>query len=809
MLKASCLSELGQDKVNNITFISDQELIRVLLKRTDEFVKILNSDKEFPVDHYHNLIPVLKKIRPEGTFMELEELIELKLSLESIKAVVNYFYGEEAGFYPELKKMAAEVKLYPFVTQSINKIVTGKGKIKDNASSELAKIRKSLKEKSSRVSSRMQSILKRAREDGLVDDDTELSVRNGRMVIPLRAADKRKIHGLVHDESASGKTTYVEPAEIVELNNEIRELEYAEKREIIRILIEFSNSIRPYLEDLAASYYFLGEMDFIRAKAVFAKRISALKPDLSKEPGILWEDARHPLLFLNFKELNKAVIPLDITLSKEKHILLISGPNAGGKSVCLQTVGLLQYMLQCGLLVPVKESSRFGIFKKLFLDFGDEQSIENDLSTYSSHLLNMKFFIKNADVDTLVLIDEFGTGTEPLLGGSIAQAILGQLNEQGVFGVITTHYTNLKHFASSAEGIENGAMLFDHQKMQPLFQLQMGKPGSSFAFEIARNIGLPEQVLKTATDNIGEDHIYFDKHLREIARDKRYWENKRTRIRKSEKRLDEVLSVSQIELEKIKKEKNEILDKARKEAEDLLHGVNRKIEQTIRVIRETQADKEKTKQAREELAALNKMLELKQKEEDYKLDRKIEQLKRKEKNRKKRSGEEIQYEVSSVLKEKEKPVVAGDKVKMEGQEMAGEVLEVQGKKYLVAFGNMITLLPEKSVKRISQGEFRRSNGGKKPENSYMAEIQKRKLRFSPNIDVRGKRAEEALQIVQDFVDEAIVTGAKELTILHGTGHGVLRQLIREFLGSVDVVRSYHDEHPDRGGPGITRVELDF
>ena len=525
MLNATCLSDLGQANVSGIAFISDIRLIRSMLDRTHEFVQILDAEKEFPVDHYHNLLPVLKKIRPEGTFMELSELVELKLSLESIKAVVNYFKGEEAELYPELKKMASGVKLYPFVTESINKIVTGKGKIKDNASPELAKIRKSLKEKAARVSSRMHSILRKAREDGLVDEDTELSVRNGRMVIPLRAADKRKIHGLVHDESATGKTTYVEPAEIVELNNDIRELEYAEKREIIRILIEFSSTIRPYLEDLADSYYFLGEMDFIRAKAVFAKRIYAIKPALSEEPGILWADAKHPLLFLNFKEQNKEVVPLDIELNTEKHILLISGPNAGGKSVCLQTVGLLQYMLQCGLLVPVKESSRFGIFKKLFLDFGDEQSIENDLSTYSSHLLNMKFFVRNADTGTLVLIDEFGTGTEPLLGGSIAQAILAQLNDQEVFGVITTHYTNLKHFASSAAGIENGAMLFDHQKMQPLFRLQMGKPGSSFAFEIARNIGLSEEILKVATENIGEDHIYFDKHLREIARDKRYWEN--------------------------------------------------------------------------------------------------------------------------------------------------------------------------------------------------------------------------------------------------------------------------------------------
>ncbi len=811
MLKAACLSELGQKKTDEIAFVSDHGLIHKLLERVAEFVKILGSDREFPVDHYHNLLPVLKKVRLEGTFIELNELIELKLSLDSIKAVVNYFKGEEGEIYPHLKEIASEVKIYPFVTESINRIVTGKGKVKDNASHDLSKLRKSLREKTARVGSRMQSILKRARENGLVDEGVELSMRDGRMVIPLRSADKRKISGLVHDESATGKTTFVEPAEIVELNNEIRELEYAERREIIRILIEFTNTIRPYLEDLADSYYFLGEMDFIRAKAVFAKRINALKPGLSEGPGILWDGAKHPLLFLNFKDQDKEVVPLDIMLDKEKYILLISGPNAGGKSVCLQTVGLLQYMLQCGLLVPVKESSRFGIFKKLFLDFGDEQSIENDLSTYSSHLLNMKFFLKNADPDTLVLIDEFGTGTEPLLGGAIAQAILGRLNEQGVFGVITTHYTNLKHFASSADGIENGAMLFDHQRIQPLFRLQMGKPGSSFAFEIARSIGLPDPILKTATDNIGEDHIYFDKHLREIARDKRYWENKRSKIRKSEKRLDEVLSGYSEELEHVKNEKKEILNQARKEAEELLNGVNKKIEHTIRVIRETQADKEKTKEARKELLELNKQLQAKQEDEDRKLERKIEYLKRKETNRKNRRNERISPNIQPEIKEKEISIEVGDKVKMKEQELAGEVLEVQGGgKYLIAFGNMITLLPAKKIRLLSRSEFRDQKAeAKRPVDSYMAEVQKRKLRFNSYLDVRGKRAEEAMGIVQDFIDEAIVTDTKDLSILHGKGNGILRQLIREFLGSVDVVSSYHDEHPDRGGYGITLVKLDF
>ncbi|MEA1898457.1 MAG: Smr/MutS family protein, partial [Bacteroidota bacterium] len=529
----------------------------------------------------------------------------------------------------------------------------------------------------------------------------------------------------------------------------------------------------------------------------------AIQPKITEDREVLWEKAIHPLLFLNFQNSGKKVVPLDIVLSREKHILLISGPNAGGKSVCLQTVGLLQYMLQCGLHVPVSESSRFGIFKKLFLDFGDEQSIENDLSTYSSHLVNMKYFLKNGDSETLFLIDEFGTGTEPLLGGAIAESILEKLRELHSYGVITTHYSNLKHFASGTEGIENGAMLFDHQKMEPQFILQIGKPGSSFAFEIARGIGLPENVLKIASDAVGEEHINFDKHLREIARDKKYWENKRSRIRKSEKKLENTLEQYERELVELKAERKKILEKARKEAEDLLNGANRKIEGTIKKIREAHAEKESTMKARLELNQLRE--DVSRPDVSGKDDVDFRQAKvRMEKGKRSFiSKEEIpKLDLSHDLK-------PGDKVRMEGQEMAGEVMEVHGKNYLVAFGNLITTVSPKKLQKISENEYKTHSRSRPLSNTIANRIQEKKLRFKPVIDLRGKRAEEALQMIQEFIDEAIMVEAKELSILHGKGTGVLRQMIREFLGSMDVVAYFGDEHPGRGGAGITLVKLDF
>lgn len=807
MLSEACLGELGREWLHSMKFQTQPGVIRQNHLQTEEFIKILESERPFPVDNYLNMIPLFGKIRVEGTAPEVEELFFLKLSLDTIRSVLNYFKGEDAEAFPILKELAKEVPFFPVVTGQVNKIMGTKGQIKDGASAELKKIRGSLKEKESRVSSRMHQILKQAKADGVASEDTELAVREGRLVIPVNSSDKRKITGLVHDESASGKTSFIEPAAIVELNNEIRELGYAERREIRRILIEFANTIRPYLDELALSYQFLGHIDFIRSKAFLARNLEAGNPGMIEHPGIRWEQARHPLLLINFNVSGKKVVPLDIELNDSKRILLISGPNAGGKSVCLQTVGLLQYMYQCGLPVPVGDNSVFGIFSRIFLDFGDEQSIENDLSTYSSHLLNMKYFVKNADPDTLVLIDEFGTGTEPLLGGAIAQAILGRLDELAAFGVMTTHYTNLKHFASSAQHIENGAMLFDHQQLRPLYQLQIGKPGSSFAFEIARGIGLPEEILKKATETIGEDHIYFDKHLREIARDKRYWENKRYRIRKSEKNLENILDQYEEELKTLRKEKKKLLDEARQDAESLLAGVNRKIENTIRVIRESQAEKEKTKNARKELEELQTRIKEHLSEDDSRLDKKLGQIKRRRERIEQNKGEKESNKEKEISVPGE--IGPGDPVRMKDQDVWGEVLEVTGKKLFIAFGNMITTLNVSQVQKISRKEYRLHAGSDKSKRTYLESVRSAKMNFKPRLDVRGKRADEAIQMVREFIDEAVMVEAGNLEILHGKGNGILRQLIRDYLSGVDIVGSYHDEHPERGGAGVTLVKLVF
>ena len=807
LIKGYCLFERGMLFVDDMQFISHASSIIETLKLVSEFQNILESDESFPSDHYRDMIPVFKKLRVEGAIIEKPELFELKQSLETIKLILQFFGKGASESYPALRELARKVVVYPFVLEQINRIMTGKGKIKDNASQDLLKIRRSLKQHISMVSARMQSILKRARTEGYVDEDTELSMRNGRMVIPVRSSDKRKIQGLVHDESASGKTSFIEPSAIVELNNQIKELENVERREVMRILGAFTEAIRPYLDEMIRTYQFLGHIDFIRAKARFANAIGGLVPDMNDGPDMLWEKAIHPLLLMNFKRSGKEVVPLDITLDDEKRLLLISGPNAGGKSVCLQTVGLLQYMFQCGIPVPVGAPSKFGVFEKIFLDFGDEQSLDNDLSTYSSHLLNMKFFLKNAEEGTLILIDEFGSGTEPKLGGALAQAILGELDDLGVFGVVTTHYSNLKHFASSRESIINGAMLFDHQKMCPLYVLQIGKPGSSFAFEIARSIGLPEHILMTATSEVGEDHIYFDKHLREIARDKRYWENKRHRIRKAEKKLQETLETYEAELKAFEKNKKELLLQARSDAEDLLKSVNRKIEHTIKTIRETQAEKEQTRFARQALEKEKEKIMQSADSVEPIIKEKLEKLGREKKIRRvdnAAKGSDKQTESSGTS-----GLQAGDAVRMIGQDVFGEIMEVMEQTVMVAFGNMITTVPIDNIEKVSQSEYRDHTRLQTRISSVSSRITERKMHFKPALDIRGKRVDEAIPLIQDFIDEAIMVSTSKLSILHGKGNGILRQVVRDYLHTVDVVKTYHDEHPDRGGAGVTLVELDL
>ena len=810
MLKGGCLSDLGKQKVDKIRFSNKYHFIEMLIGQVAEFKDIMLMEDDFPLSHFIDLTPALKKIRVEGTYLLVEELFDMKRSLETIKAILRFFESrKEENKYTSLQKLSGNVKLYPFIFDRIDSIITKLGKIKDNASPELNAIRKEIHEKESAVSKRLQAILKDAQKSGIVEHDVTLSIRDGRATIPVDVSNKRKIKGLILDESATGKTAYIEPAEIVELNNDIRELYYAERREIVKILILFADDIRPYLEDLMLAYDYMGTIDYIRSKAMLAIKLNGVKPIFNDKPMVQWRTAVHPLLYLSFKEEKRAVVPLDIELNNEnQRILLISGPNAGGKSVCLQTVGLLQYMFQCGLLVPMNENSEMGIFQNLFINIGDDQSIENDLSTYSSHLLNMKNFIKSANNETLVLIDEFGSGTEPMLGGAIAEAILDTLNQKKAFGVITTHYTSLKHFASSVFGIENGAMLFDTDKIQPLFKLSIGEPGSSFAFEIARKIGLPEDILQKATEKIGKDHIDFDKNLKDIIRDKRYWETKRESVRRSEKKLEEQIAYYTSELESVNKSKKEILKKAKEEAELILSQVNKQIENTIREIKESQADKEKTRIARKKLTDFKENIVEISSEEEEKILRKIEKLKERERSGKKKPAKKP---ADSKVEKVNDPAVfeKGDKVKLFGQDSVGEVLDVNGESIMVAFGNMITTLNYKKIEKISENQYKKSVKASASGNSAGKwDFGERKLNFKPEIDVRGKRAEEALQLVRDFIDEAIVINMGTVKILHGKGDGILRQLIRQYLETVDVIKTFRDESVQFGGSGITIVEFE-
>lgn len=808
MLHAKCISNMGSEWADEMQFERSFENISRRLGETNEFCRIVRETDNFPANHFYDLRPALKKIKIEGRFLEPSELFDLKRSLEAVRAIVAFFNKQDPEVFPHLKDKTQNVQVFPYIYERIDTIVNKFGKIRDNATPELSQIRRDILTRQSNMSKRLHSILKQAQKDGLVDEDATVSIRDGRAVIPVSSGNKRKLKGIIYDESSTGKTSYVEPNEIVEMNNEIRELEYGERREIVRILTDFSNDIRPYLDDLFYSYNFLGEMDFIRAKALLAVEFDAIKPEFSADPIVEWQGAVHPLLLKTLHKEKRKIVPLDIRLNTLKHILLISGPNAGGKSVCLKTVGLLQYMLQCGLLIPVSEASKTGIFNQIFIDIGDEQSMDNDLSTYSSHLVNMKHFVRNSNEKTLVLIDEFGTGTEPMLGGAIAESILDKLNQLRTFGVITTHYTNLKHFASSAEGIENGAMLYDSQHMNPLFQLEIGKPGSSFAFEIARKIGLPEEILEQATEKIGKDHIDFDRNLRQINRDKRYWETKRQKIRKVEKMLDEMAEKYEAELNETKKLRKEVLSKAREDAEVLLSGVNKRIENTIHEIKKAQAEKEKTRQQREEIEQLKNQVQEQTKENDRHINKKIKQLEERERRRNKHRPKDAQKPETQEKAEKDIELSPGDKVRIIGQNTIGDLIEINKKNAVVAFGQLITTLPRKQVERLSNNEAKKAEKNQRQGSSQLAgNFSEKRLSFKPEIDIRGKRVEEAISKIQGFIDEAIMFEAGQLRILHGKGNGILKETIRDYLRAEPMIRSFKDEHVDFGGAGITVVNL--
>jgi DNA mismatch repair protein MutS2 len=812
LLREKCLSPMGLEKVDSVRFMDDYEQLARILSATYEFQQILIFEVQFPSEHYYQISDCLNKIRIEGTFPEVQEVFDIKRSLETVKTILNFFRNKDASKYSVLQSMCGSVKTYPYVLDAADRIIDKRGVIKDNASTRLREIRNELIGKSIHVTKRLNAILKQAQADGIVESDTSVSVRNGRGVIPVSSYDKRKIKGLIHDQSASGKTVFIEPEEIVEINNEIIELEYEERREIVRILTAFADNVRPYIDDLIESNLFLGEIDFIRSKALLGNYLHSIRPVVINKPYLAWKKAMHPLLSLTFeKSEGRKVVPLDIILDEKDRILLISGPNAGGKSVCLKTVGLLQYMLQCGLTIPVAEGSETGMFKNILIDIGDEQSIDNDLSTYSSHLINMKYFIKNGNDKSLILIDEFGTGTEPMLGGAIAEAILGELNRKRVFGVITTHYTNLKHFASLTDGIVNGAMAFDNHLMQPLFQLTIGKPGSSFAFEIARKIGLPEEILEEASGKAGVKNINYDRHLKDIARDKRYWEAKRQSIRQQEKRLEELMAEYDKELSGAKILRKEIITKAKDEAQHLLNESNRMIESTIRQIKESQADKERTKDVRQRLEEFKsevkeqaKPIETPSEEKVAKLSNRAKQIKLEPETEKEKEKEKLQPAVSAVH-----PLKTGDAVRMIDTQAAGEIIEIKDKMVQVETGNLRFFVPIDRIERITRSDLKKSFRANHVYRENDPAIVQRNINFKPEIDIRGVRGEDAINQVRDLIDNALIVQHRNLRILHGKGNGILRQLVRQYLATVDVVKTFRDEHVEFGGAGITVVEMNF
>ena len=830
LLKAQCLSTLGKEKVDEMAFSDDAQTINEWLEQIREFRRIQQEAETFPLNYFFDVRESIARIRLENTHLEENELFDLRRSLETITQIVNFLNkngGDEENPeypYPALHRLAEDVLTFPAMIRRIDSILDKFGKIKDSATMTLAGIRHEIAQTEGSISRTLYTILHAAQRDGLVDKDVAPTMRDGRLVIPVAPGLKRRIKGIVHDESATGKTVFIEPTEVVEANNKVRELEAAERREIIRILTVFSDEVRPHVQEILDSYLFLAQIDLIRAKAELAQEMQAFEPQVKPEPYIDWIRAIHPLLQRSLSKQDKKVIPLDIILTKEKRLLIISGPNAGGKSVCLKTVGLLQYMLQCGLSVPLGDRSTVGVFHHIMIDIGDEQSIADDLSTYSSHLLNMKNMMKQSDSRTLLLIDEFGGGTEPTIGGAIAEAVLKQFWQKQAFGVITTHYQNLKHFAEDHEGVVNGAMLYDRHQMQALFQLAIGQPGSSFAIEIARKTGIPEEVIKDASDIVGSDYIQSDKYLQDIVRDKRYWEGKRQTIHQHEKSLEGHIQRYETNLEEIERERKAILRRAQQQAEELLAEANRKIENTIREIKEAQAEKERTRLVREELQqfreqVVNDDTRGLMSEEDF--AKKLRQMEERKARKEKRKNEKAQKEeraaahLSAVAKAPSEPhtITIGSTVRMKGLNTIGKVENISGKQATVVFGEVRTKV------KLEQLEYAEKPKEEKKKNDHSdlaiqttritsATIEDRKHNFHQDIDVRGMRGDDAIDAVMHFIDDAILVGMSRVRILHGTGSGILRQLIRQYLHTVPNVKSAKDEHVQFGGSGITVVDLD-
>ena len=823
LLKGYCLCQLGKDKVDEMAFSGDVAVINTMLRQTREFRRLQEESDDFPLQFFFDMRESVKRIRLEGTHLEENEIFDLRRSLETIAAIVRFLdRGSDEGVYdyPTLHELTEGVLTFPEILRRIDQILDKYGKVKDSASPALADIRMQLHKAEGSVSRTLYSILRAAQSEGLVDKDVTPTVRDGRLVVPIAPGLKRKIKGIVHDESSTGKTVFVEPTEVVEANNRIRELEAEERREVVRILVDFTKLVRPYVNEIIYAYLLLAEIDFIRARAEFAALVGGIEPEVQAAPVIDWISSRHPLLWLALKKQDKPVVPLDITLTRDRHILIISGPNAGGKSVCLKTVGLLQYMLQCGLSVPMSERSTVGVFKNLMIDIGDEQSIENDLSTYSSHLLNMKNMMRQANDGTLLLIDEFGTGTEPQIGGAMAEAVLNQFVKKQAWGVITTHYQNLKHYADSHDGIANGAMLYDRHEMRPLFQLAIGQPGSSFAIEIARKTGIPEEVIKEASEMVGSDYIQSDKYLQDIVRDKRYWENKRQNVHQREKELERTVARYEKEIADLEQSRKDILRKAKEQAEELLKESNKKIENAIREIRENQAEKEETKRIREELNEFKAgVSEIDAKANDDLIAKKIRQIQERKERHKKHKDEKAERErqaaaklreaASKAAKKEGRNLEVGDSVKIKGLSTVGKIESMDGKNATVIFGGMRTKMPASRLEYVDMAEAKKEDVA--PVFNVSREtretIDNRKLNFHQDLDVRGMRGDEALNAVMYFIDDACLVGMSRVRILHGKGNGILRQLIRQYLATVPSVTSFRDEHVQFGGAGITVVDI--
>lgn len=802
-----CMTDYAAQRVAEELFSTDPAIIDTRLSLADEMRLVMMFEENFPTTGYIDALPFLEPLQKDGSCIDALSLAKLKTTVDTIRKVTAFFSSIKDGIYPHLKRLASPIRHFPEVLRRIEQILDKYGEIKDTASDKLFEIRKDIRSKESSISKRAAAILRKAQEEGLVEDGASVNIRDGKYLIPVNTSAKRKIQGFVFGESATGKTTFVEPAEILELENDIQELQFAESREIARILMEFTEFVRPYVPELMAGAAFLGEIDFLMAKAQTALDFIAGMPVISQDGTLALRKARHPLLEKALHKEGKEMVPLTIGLDGKKHILLISGPNAGGKSVCLKTLGLLQYMFQWGMLIPTSESSELPVFDRIMVSIGDDQSIDNDLSTYSSFLADMRDMLAHADARTLVLIDEFGSGTEPAAGGAIAEAILSEMDKRGVYGLITTHYTNLKLYASGADtGVINGAMLYDSSKIEPLFKLEVGMPGNSFAFELARKMRLPESIIKDAEARAGEEFVGIERNLRRIARGRRQLDEKLQKVKKTDRNLEALTEQYQQELEQIKAQKKQILDEARREAQDIVKGAGAQVEKTIRDIKEAQAGKEQTKVARQELqgflGALEKKKEQEQKTRDEYIDRKLSQLEKRKKKKGPAGKEDGQEAKQALLK-------VGEKVRIKDNGMVGEVAKVSNKQVSVIIGNITSSMSPDRVERISSNDFRESSRKQfKPvEQKVDTSIMERKMHFKPEIDIRGARLSDALDAVTHYIDDAIMLNIGTVRIIHGKGTGVLREEIQKYLRTIPGL-TVRDEDIRQGGTGVTIVNFD-